>query len=144
MKVVKAVGVSFLIVGFLFFCFGGIKSVIVSAEADERIYTTAHIVKIEGRETRDPEFPIEYTTYVEVEMGGEKRITKLNTYRSSFQIGKQIDVYYFENDLQTVYETGSEVFYIIFAFVGLAFAISGAILTFGESAFFSRFMIRSE
>ena len=130
MKVAKVVGIFFLVFGLLFAILGSIKYIVAFKATDERIYATAHIVRIDERETGDPEFPIEYTTFVEFETDSKKITATLNTYNSSFTVGKQIDVYYFENDLQTVYEVGSNAFYIIFALIGVLFAILGAILTF--------------
>ena len=133
MKAAKIVGIVFLITGLLFALLGSIKYIASSMATDERIYVTAHIVRIVERKTGDPEFPIEYSTFVEFEVDGKNITANLNTHNSSFKIGKQVDVYYFENDLQTVYEEGSDVNYIIFASVGLLFAILGAILTFRKN-----------
>ena len=133
MKVAKIVGIVFLITGLLFAILGPIKYIASSMVTDERIYATAHIVRIDERKTGDPEFPIEYSTFVEFEVDGKNITANLNTHNSSFKIGKQVDVYYFENDLRTVYEVGSNVNYIIFASVGLLFAILGAILTFRKN-----------
>ena len=133
MKVAKIVGIVFLITGFLFAILGSIRYIASFKATDNRIYATAHIVRIDERETGDPEFPIEYTTFVEYEVDGKSITAVLNTYKSSFKIGKQIDVYYFNNDLQSVYEAGSDAFYIIYASVGVIFAILGAILTFRKN-----------
>ena len=133
MKAAKVVGIFFLVFGLLFAILGSIKYIVAFKATDERIYATAHIVRIDERETGDPEFPIEYTTFVEYEVDGKSITAVLNTYKSSFKIGKQIDVYYFNNDLQSVYEAGSDAFYIIFASVGVIFAILGAILTFRKN-----------
>ena len=130
MKGAKIVGIIFLMIGLLFAILGSIKYITSSIVTDERIYATAHVVKIDERKTGDPEFPIEYTTFVEFEVDGKNITANLNTHNSSFKIGKQVDVYYFKNDLQTVYEVGSNTNYFIFASVGLLFAILGAILTF--------------
>ena len=138
MKAKKVVGTLFLLTGLLFAIIGSIKYIVEFNANNERIYATAHIVRIDERETGDPEFPIEYTTFVEYETGNKKITAKLNTYDSSFTVGKQIDVYYFENNLQTVYEVGSNAFYIIFALSGALFAILGAIITFGKSLPFNR------
>ena len=135
MKATKIVGILFLVTGLLFTILGSIKCITALMTTDERIYTTAHIVRIDERETGNPEFPIEYTTFVEYEMDGKNITAVLNTYNSSFKIGKQIDVYYFENDLQTIYEVGSDTLLIIFASVGVLFAILGAILTFRNKLF---------
>ncbi len=125
MKIAKVIGILFVVVGVVFALLGIIRCYFEFNE-DGRIYTTAYIIRIDERETGDSEFPIEYTTYVELEVNGEKILTKLNTYSSSFEIGKQVGIYYFENDLQMVYKDRSDVFYIIFALVGVLFAILGA------------------
>ena len=97
-------------------------------EKDDCKYATAYIVKIDEKKTGDPEFPIEHTTYVEFDINGNRITTKLNTYNSSFYIGKEIEVYYFENDLQTVYENGSEALFIVYALGGVVFAAIGLLL----------------
>ena len=140
MKSAKIVGIVFLVIGLLFAIWGSIKYIAEFKATDERIYATARIVRIDERNTGAPEFPIEHTTFVEFETDGKKITAKLNTYNSSFKMGKQIDVYYFENDLQTVYEVGSDAFYIIFAVAGLLFAILGAILTFGKNILLNKTM----
>ena len=137
MKAVKVVGIVFLMTGLMFAIIGSIKYVVEFNATDERVYATAHIVRIDEQKTGDPEFPTEYTTFVEFETDSKKITAKLNTYNSSFTVGKQIDVYYFENDLQTVYEVGSNAFYIIFALSGVLFAILGAILTFRKNLLFN-------
>ena len=116
--------------GLLFAILGSIKYIVAFKTTDERIYATAHIVRIDEQKTKDPEFPIEHTAFVEFETDSKKTTAKLNTYNSSFTVGKQVDIYYFENDLQMVYEVGSDASYIIFASVGVLFAILGTILIF--------------
>ena len=128
MKATKIIGVLFIVIGLVFSILGTVKCILTFTGKEERIYTTAHIVRIDEKETGDPEFPIDYTTYVELEVNGEKITTKLNTHKSSFIIGEQIDIYYFENDMQTVYKDGSDVFYIIFSLSGVIFAAIGTIL----------------
>ena len=132
MKATKIIGVLFIVIGLVFSILGIIK---YFTEKDERIYTTAHIVRIDEQETGDPEFPIDYTTYVELEVNEEKITTKLNTHKSSFIIGEQIDIYYFENDMQMVYKDGSDVFYIIFSFSGVIFAAIGTILVLRKNKY---------
>ena len=130
MKVAKIFGVLFIVIGLLFAILGAISYMVFLAEKDELIYTNAQIVRIDERKTGDPEFPTEYTAYVELEVNGEKITAELNTYKPSFKTGKQIKVCYFENDVQTVYEQGSENFFILFSLCGVIFAALGAILTF--------------
>ena len=132
MKATKVIGSLFIVLGMLFAILGTIEYVIALTEKDDRIYTTATIVKIDKQETGDPEFPFEYTTYVELDVNGERTTAPLNTYNSGFRIGKQVDVYYFANDVRLVYEKGSENFSVLFTFSGVAFAILGALLIFRE------------
>ena len=133
MKAAKVVGAVFLVVGLLFAIIGSINYILTFTETDERIYTTARIVRIDERKTGDPKFPIEYTTYVEVEVDGEKIIAQLNTYNSSFKTEKQIDIYYFEDDFNVVYQKESEHFLVLFPLVGVIFAILGAVLVFRKN-----------
>lgn len=130
MKIEKIIGTAFIVIGILFAILGAVRYTLTLTEKNDRIYTTASIVRIDERETGDPEFPVEYTAYVELEANGETVTSELNTYKPSFEIEKQIEVYYFEENLQTVYEAGSDSFYPIFALVGLAFAALGAKLSF--------------
>lgn len=138
LKATKVIGVLFIVIGLVFTIVGTIKYILPFTEKDERIYTTAHIVRIDERETGDPEFPIEHTTYVELEVNGEKITTKLNTYKSSFKIGKQIDIYYFENDMQMVYKEGSDAFYILFALMGVIFATLGTVLAVRKNKYYTQ------
>ena len=128
MKSVKIVGIIFVVFGILFAIIGTVAGIIRLMEKDDSKYTTAYFVKIDEKKTVDPEFPIEHTTYVEFDINGNRIKTKLNTYNSSFYIGKEVEVYYFENDLQTVYENGSEALFIINALSGVVFAAIGLLL----------------
>lgn len=134
-KATKIIGVLFIVIGLVFTILGTFKYSITFTEKEERIYTTAHIVRIDERETADPEFPIKHTTYVELEVNGDKITTKLNTYKSSFKIGMPIDIYYFENDMQMVYEDSSDIFYIIFSLSGIIFAVIGTILVLRKNKY---------
>jgi hypothetical protein len=127
-KSAKIVGIVFVVFGILFAIIGTIAGIVHLMEKDDCKYATAYIVKIDEKKTGNPEFPIEYTTYVEFDINGKRITTKLNTYNSSFYIGKEIEVYYFENDLQTVYKNGSEAFFIIYPLVGVVFAAIGLLL----------------
>lgn len=133
MKVTKAIGALFILIGLSFAIFGTAKYISILTEKDERIYTNAHIVRIEDQETGDPEFPLDHTTYVELEVNGERITTKLNTYKSSFKIGDQIDIYYFTNNTQIVYEDGSDIFYMIVSLFGVVFAAMGTIFVFRKN-----------
>ena len=128
MKSAKIVGIVFAVCGILFAIIGTVSGIVRLMEKDDCKYATAYIVKIDEKKTGDPEFPIEHTTYVEFDINGNRITTKLNTYNSSFYIGKEIEVYYFENDLQTVYENGSEALFIVYALGGVVFAAIGLLL----------------
>ena len=128
MKSAKIVGIIFVVFGILFAIVGTVAGIVRLIEKDDCKYATAHIIKIDEKKTGDPEFPIDHTTYVELDANGNRITAKLNTYNSSFYIGKEVEVYYFENDVQTVYENGSEVFFIIYALGGVVFATIGSLL----------------
>lgn len=130
MKLEKIVGAAFVIVGLLFAVIGCFIYIEEQSKIDARIYTTARIVRIEERPTKDSDFPIEHTVYVTFAVEGQKIEAKLSGYRSSFSIGDDIEIYYFENDYQTVHEKGSDIFYLIFGAGGggVAFAIGALIL----------------
>ncbi|MBQ4121410.1 MAG: hypothetical protein IJD35_05280 [Clostridia bacterium] len=128
MKATKIVGIIFVVFGILFAILGTVAGIVRLIEKDDCKYATAQIIKIDEKKTGDPEFPIEHTTYVALDINGNQITAKLNTYNSSFYIGKEIDVYYFEYDLQTVYENGSEVFFLIYALGGIVFAAIGSLL----------------
>ena len=129
MKTAKVIGALFIAVGLLLAILGAIKYAAALMEKEDRTYSTATIVKIEQQETGDPEFPYKHTTYVELDVNGERITAPLNTYNSSFKTGKKVEVYYFKNDVQLVYEKGSENYFVLFAVSGAAFAVLGALLT---------------
>ena len=128
MKLAKIVGIAFVVCGILFAIIGTVAGIVHLIEKNDCEYATAYIVKIDEKKTGDPEFPIEHTTYVEFDINENRITAELNTYNSSFYIGKEIEVYYFENDLQTVYENGSEALFIIHTLGGVLFAAIGFLL----------------
>lgn len=130
MKRMKAAGIIFIIVGLVFLIVGTIECITAFQKTEERIYTTATIVRIEEYETGDPEQPIRHETYVEFEIDGKKTESELNTYNSSFKKGKEIEIYYFNDDINFVYEKGSEFLLILFPIFGTAFIVLGALLAF--------------
>lgn len=135
MKAAKAIGILFIVSGMLFALLGTITYVVISTEKDDCIYTTARIVRIDQKATGDPEIPFEYTTHVKLKVNGEEITTELNTYSSRFNIGQEIDIYYFENDIRMVYENRSEVFYLIFAIIGAIFTAIGAVFIYKSKCF---------
>ena len=136
MKRIKVVGIFFIIFGFFFAITGAMKFITALEEADERIYTTATIVRIKEYKTSDPDDPVRHDTYVEFTLDGKQTERKLNTYRTGFKPGKEIEIYYFDDEINTeekiVYEKGSENFLILFPIVGTAFAILGAFFVFNK------------
>ena len=129
MKAKRIVGVVFLAVGLLFVLLGAVAYGRSFQAAAERIHTTGRILRIEERETGDPEVPTEHTVYVAFDANGEEITARLNTYRTGFQVGDSVDLYYFANDLQTVYEQGSQGLLLLVILAGTLFAILGAILS---------------
>lgn len=130
MKSLKVVGLFFIILGLILFIAGIIKCITTFSKTDERIYTTATIVNIEEYETNDDDQPIGYKTFVEFEINSEKRISELNTYRSDFKPGKKVEVYYFADDTEMVYEKESDILLTVFPIVGILVIVMGALLAF--------------
>ena len=127
----KALGIFFIVAGLIFLFIGIVKCITTFNETD-RIYTTATIVNIEKYETGDSEQPTGYRTYVEFEIAGEKTVRELNTHKTSFKIGKEIEIYYFDHDIEMAYEKGSEILLIFFPIVGAIAALLGALLAFNK------------
>ena len=136
MSIKKITGMLFMIIGLLFAVLGAVRYIVFHAEKNELVYATAHIVRIDERRTGDPEFPVEYTAYVELEVSGEKITAELNTCDSGSEVDSRIDVYYYEKDapdVQMVYARGSENFFVLFSLAGALFAAVGGVLAFGKS-----------
>ena len=132
MRILRVFGLFFMIMGLVFLIFGTIECITTFQNREERIYTTATIVNIEEYETGDPDNHNRksYKVYVEFEVNDEKIIRELNTYNFNDRIGMEKEIYYFDNDMEMVYEKGSEIFLIIFPIVGTITAILGALLAF--------------
>ena len=119
-----------MIIGIVFLILGTIECITSFQKREERIYTTATIVNIEEYKTGDPDNPKGHRVYVEFEVNDEKIVSELNTYNSKDRIGMEKEIYYFDNDMEMVYEKGSEIFLILFPIVGTISAILGALITF--------------
>ena len=66
MKAEKTISFIFIVSGLFFTIAGIILGLTTFAQKDDRTYTIAHIVKIEEKESNDPDFPIDHTVYVEL------------------------------------------------------------------------------
>lgn len=124
-KVGAITGIIFIAVGLFIGILGAVAGICFNNRKEDWIYTTAYITEIEKRETGDSEHPIEHITYVELMVNGEMITTRLNTYHTDFYVGRQIDVYYLENNLETVYEKGSESWFFAFPIAGGLYAVVG-------------------
>ena len=128
MKIEKIIGIIFLAVGLLFTIWGSIEYVASVTNENKRIYTTATIVEIEEKETKD-DYGKEYIAYAEFTTNGETITSKLNVYKANFYIGKEVEVYYFENSTKTIYLKNSEHLLVIFPLVGVTLVALGTFLT---------------
>ena len=132
MKHFKIIGMLFAIVGIVFCVLGSIECIFELQEKEARIYTIGKIIKIEEYDTGDLEFPTNYRTFVEFEVNGECVVSELNTSSSSFYIGQELEIYYFDNQTEIVYKKGSDALLILFPVVGITIATIGCILAFSK------------
>jgi hypothetical protein len=72
LKAEKTIGFIFIVSGLFFTIVGIISGLTSFAQKDNRIYTIAHIVRIEEKETNDPDSPIDHTVYVELYVNEKK------------------------------------------------------------------------
>ena len=106
------VAVAFIFGGLLFIVAGTTKLVDVFSE--EKAYSVATITEIEEYSSDDEELPAKYRVWVEYERGGKKHKAQLNTWRSRYYEGMELDVYYLSDDYEWVYTKNSE--YVLFLF----------------------------
>ena len=132
MKNFKIIGILFAIVGIVFCVLGSVGYIFQLQEKEARIYTVGKVVKIEEHDTGDPEVPKENRTFVEFEVNGELVVRELNVSSSSFCVGQKLEIYYFENQPETVYKKGSEHLLILFPVVGVLVATLGFLLAFNK------------
>ena len=128
MKIIKGIGFFFTIVGIFFFIVGIAKLVVEFNKKDERIYTHATISKIEEYNDNDLEDGIDYRVYVKFNVNNQTIISMLNTYSHTYQIGDEIEIYYYNDNKDLVYKEGSEKLLIIFPVVGSLVSILGILL----------------
>ena len=128
MKIIKGIGFFFTIVGIFFFIVGIAKLVVEFNKKDERTYTHAIISKIEEYDDNDLEDGIDYRVYVKFNVNNQTIISMLNTYSNTYQIGDEIEIYYYNDNRDLVYKEGSEKLLIIFPVVGSLVSILGILL----------------
>lgn len=128
MKIIKGIGFFFTIVGIFLFIVGIAKLVVEFNKKDERIYTHATISKIEEYNDNDLEDGIDYRVYVKFNVNNQTIISMLNTYGNTYQIGDEIEIYYYNDNRDLVYKEGSEKLLIIFPVVGSLVSILGILL----------------
>lgn len=128
MKIIKGIGFFFTIIGIFFFIVGIAKLVEEFNKKDERIYTHAIISKIEEYDDNDLEDGLDYRVYVKFDVNNQTIISMLNTYSNTYQIGDEIEIYYYNDNKDLVYKEGSEKLLIIFPVVGSLVSILGILL----------------
>ena len=132
MKVLKCAGIFFVVIGIFFAVIGTIKYITVLNDIENRVYTTATIVKIDEYLTGDSENPKDYNVYVEYEVNDDTVRSELNTYSSKYYVGDKVSIYYYENDMNMVYKENSEHLLFIIPLVGISFSVIGFVLLFNK------------
>ena len=106
------VAVAFIFGGLLFIVAGTAK--LVNVFSEEKAYSVATITEIEEYSSGDEDLPSKYRVWVEYERGGKKHKAQLNTWRSRYYEGMELDVYYLSDDYEWVYTKNSD--YVLFLF----------------------------
>ena len=134
MKTIKIVGLVFLIVGLIFAIMGTNEYITSKQKIDERIYTEAVITRIERDHSSHNDGEILHDVFIQIEVEGKIIESKLNTYNSGMKVNDTISVYYYSDNLEYVYEVGSDEAMLLFPIIGGVFAIIGAIFLFSKKA----------
>ena len=132
MKALKCMGLFFVIIGILFAVIGSIKYITVLNDIENRVYTTATIVKIDEYLTGDSENPKGYNVYVEYEVNDDTVRSELNTYSSKYYVGDKVFIYYYKNDMNMVYKENTEHLLLIIPLVGISFSVIGFVLLYNK------------
>lgn len=133
MKNVKMSGFIFLVMGALAIFLGVYLFIDSTLQASNRIYTTATIVNIETRDQHGTNaHKPEHLTYVEYEADGETIYARLDYYDITHEIGKEVDIYYLEDNMEFVYAEGTDYFYLITVIFGLIIGTLGFLLVSGK------------
>ena len=125
MKIEKLIGIIFIVFGLIFAIWGAIDYIGAFTNADDRIYTTATIIKIEEKEI-NKDFGNSYVAYAEFSINGEIITSRINVHKANFHIGKEIEIYYFKDSTDMVYLKDSEHLLVIYPVMGTIFVALGA------------------
>ncbi len=116
----------FLTVGIIFTFIGIAEFVSSHNEANNRVTTTATITDIIPYINNDNKRS--YDVYVEYEVNKNKYNEKLGFYSSNYYIGKEIEIYYYKDNIRKIgTKAGDIMLALIFSLIGIPFALIGAI-----------------
>lgn len=125
-------GIWVMVISLVFFVVGLANYVTSRLREDERIYAEAHIVDIVEYETGDSEHPKGYTTYVRYETSSGMITGTLNEYRSGYKIGDMVEVYYYSDDIYSVYCVDSDITGLLILLLPFGAVIFGALIVFSK------------
>ena len=118
-------GIVFLVFGLVAFIVGCVFLYKGVSKKEDRIYTTAVIAGIDRDYSFDSE-DVEYIVYVTHEYDGQIVVGRLNSYNSTMYIGKELEVYFYEDNIHYLYEEGGEIIGAIASMIlGIAFFTVG-------------------
>ena len=122
MLIFVLLGIILFLVGFL------VKSCAVND--DHKVDTTAVITKVEEQYDASSGEK-SHEVYVSYDVDGESHEAKLPVYKMGYRAGKEIKIYYMDNDLDTVGVRGMENLpMLILCGVGVLFVVIGFIILF--------------
>ena len=118
-------GIVFLVFGLVAFIVGCVFLYKGVSQKEDRIYTTAVIAGIDRDYGFDSE-DVEYIVYVTHEYDGQIVVGRLHSGNSTMYIGKEVEVYFYEDDIHYLYEEGTEFISAIASMIlGIAFFTTG-------------------
>lgn len=123
MEFLKKICIFFIVVGIIFGGFGLVFIFPNGFDSENKVFTKGIINNIEtyfdiGREAG-------HDVFVTYNVDGKKMLSKLNTYKADFYVGKEIDIYYYKNNPTKIKYKVEGVFNLTFSVLGLSWIIIG-------------------
>ena len=132
MKNIKMSGFAFLMIAVFALVFGVYLFIDSVSQASDRIYTIATITEIKVEDQQGTANKKNYMTYVEYEANGETICARLDYHDFTYEVGKEVDIYYLEENPYFVHTPTTDIAYLIVVLFGLIFGALGIALMTGK------------
>lgn len=116
------VSIFFAFLGSIFFALGIFLSMSTFTEKG-KIETTGVITRIESYPDSDGD--TQYDVFVSYNVSGKNYVSELNSYSSSFHEGKEIKIYYLENNPSKIGSPSMDLLVLLVPGIGLIFILIG-------------------